>query len=39
MMTKMIESLKRSLKRIVRVYVEMMNIYGEALLKGGSYGC
>ena len=38
-MTKMIESLKRSLKRIVRVYVEMMKIYGEALLKGGSYGC
>lgn len=38
-MTKMIENLKRSLKKVAHVYVEMMNIYGEALLKGGSYGC
>lgn len=33
------ENLKKIVKTIVKNYVESMKMYGEALLRGGSYGC
>lgn len=38
-MKKIVENMRRGMKRIGRYYVEVMTIYGEALMKGGSYGC
>lgn len=38
-MKTMIEELRKMTKRIVAHYVDLMTIYGEALLRGGSYGC
>lgn len=38
-MKTMIEGLKKFAQTIVAHYVELMKIYGDALLKGGSYGC
>lgn len=35
----MTEELKKMIKRVAAHYVELMKIYGEALLRGGSYGC
>ena len=33
------ENLKKIVKTIVKNYVESMKMNGEALLRGGSYGC
>lgn len=30
---------KSMLTNFVRMYLECMQVYGEGLLKGGSYGC
>lgn len=38
-MKTMINEIKKFASRMVAHYVELMNIYGEALLRGGSYGC
>lgn len=35
----MIEGLRKLATRIVDHYVELMRIYGEALLRGGMVGC
>lgn len=35
----MIQEIKKMAKRVAAHYVELMKIYGEALLRGGSYGC
>lgn len=39
MMKKIVENMKKMMKRIGKQYVDMMTVYGEALMKGGSYGC
>ncbi len=38
-MRKIVESIKKAIKKIIRGYMIGMKQYGEALLRGGSYGC
>jgi hypothetical protein len=38
-MKKMIDNMKKLTKKVVDYYVDCMRLYGEALLRGGSYGC
>ena len=38
-MKKIVESIKKAIKKITRGYIIGMKQYGEALLRGGSYGC
>lgn len=37
-MKAMIEETKKMMKRVANHYMDLMRIYGEALLRGGSYG-
>jgi hypothetical protein len=32
------KKMKKALRKFAHTYVELMNIYGEALLKGNGYG-
>lgn len=38
-MKTLMKNLRKQMKRVANYYVEAMSVYGEALLKGGSYGC
>lgn len=38
-MKKIVESIRKVIKKIIRGYIIGMKQYGEALLRGGSYGC
>jgi hypothetical protein len=38
-MKKFMDNIKMTLKKVWENYLECMNAYGDALMKGGSYGC
>jgi hypothetical protein len=38
-MKTMIMKIKKMWNSFIRTYMECMRVYGEGLLKGGSYGC
>lgn len=38
-MKRLMDNMKKSMKRIWESYLKCMEAYGEALMKGGSYGC
>lgn len=38
-MKKIVDNIKKAMTKFKRGYIECMKLYGEALLRGGSYGC
>lgn len=38
-MKNIVVNMKKAFKKVAQNYMECMRLYGEALLKGGSYGC
>jgi hypothetical protein len=38
-MKSLFENISKALTRFLNSYVECMKLYGDALLRGGSYGC
>ncbi len=38
-MKKIVDNIRKAIKRFIKSYKTSMKLYGEALLRGGSYGC
>lgn len=38
-MKKIIDNMKRAFNKFLNYYMECMRQYGDAMLRGGSYGC